>query len=269
MKFMIVAALSLAPLAPAQDCPNVSSSLIEDAPIYDISGSSLLTVLEIPFADDSLVGDWLSVKTTKEDPPELFRIVSNQYFAQGDTSVFTVAEDLENAGGSDWWLFDTMDVFSIVPSFEEADLVSAFCFGEASVCPCQAGGPGEGCALPQGTGVELTIEDFEPDCAGGGSAFFQGQGFPATTSPTVIAIRSPNVEPNPVVFGDGARCVGLPVVRFGAGAATGGFYTRSFSHGAGAGTFRYQLWFRSTPAAYCDPSAAFNLSNGLEITWPD
>ena len=45
MKFMIVAALSLAPLAPAQDCPNVSSSLIEDAPIYDISGSSLLTVL--------------------------------------------------------------------------------------------------------------------------------------------------------------------------------------------------------------------------------
>ena len=37
---------------------------------------------------------------------------------------------------------------------------------------------------------------------------------------------------------------------------------------AGQGTFYYQLWFRNTPVMFCDPAAAFNLSNGWELTWP-
>ena len=41
-----------------------------------------------------------------------------------------------------------------------------------------------------------------------------------------------------------------------------------FGHGAGAGTFHYQIWFRNQPIGFCDPVAAFNLSNGLTLTWP-
>jgi hypothetical protein len=42
-----------------------------------------------------------------------------------------------------------------------------------------------------------------------------------------------------------------------------------FGHGAmvGAGTFHYQIWYRSQPASYCDPLAAFNLSNGRSLVW--
>jgi hypothetical protein len=45
--------------------------------------------------------------------------------------------------------------------------------------------------------------------------------------------------------------------------------TNTFGHGAmaGTGTFFYQLWFRSTPTSYCDPTAAFNLSNGTFLDW--
>jgi len=28
-----------------------------------------------------------------------------------------------------------------------------------------------------------------------------------------------------------------------------------------------QLWFRNTPIMFCDPAAAFNLSNGKVLAW--
>ena len=48
--------------------------------------------------------------------------------------------------------------------------------------------------------------------------------------------------------------------------AGGGTIDMNLSHGAGAGTFGYQMWFRNQPASYCNPEA-FNLSNGLQLTW--
>jgi hypothetical protein len=84
----------------------------------------------------------------------------------------------------------------------------------------------------------------------------------------VVVIRAPGVEPVPVPLGDGLRCIGLAgLVRLGATSATNGVSRHPLNHGAGPGTFRYQLWYRSNPASYCDPAAAFNLSNGLSITW--
>jgi hypothetical protein len=71
------------------------------------------------------------------------------------------------------------------------------------------------------------------------------------------------------VFGDGLRCIGAPLVRLAATLASGGVSTHAFGHGpsAGAGTFYYQLWFRSTPLSYCDATSAFNLSSGVTLTW--
>ena len=81
-------------------------------------------------------------------------------------------------------------------------------------------------------------------------------------------MRSTTREPVPVVFGDGLRCVGLPIVRFGATLASWGSSSHRLEHGAGPGRFEYQLWFRNAPAAHCDPASAFSTSNGLSIAWP-
>ena len=98
----------------------------------------------------------------------------------------------------------------------------------------------------------------------------QGIGFPAMSTPAAIVIRASDVDgASPVVFGDGLRCVGAPIVRLSANFAFGGSSVHIFGHGtmAGSGTFYYQLWFRNTPIMFCDPAAAFNLSNGRTLIW--
>jgi hypothetical protein len=150
---------------------------------------------------------------------------------------------------------------------------SSFCDasdGSLVACPCANPGAGDaGCDLPQATGgVALAIEAFAPDFAGGGSAHLVGTGFPAMSSPAVVVIRSPSAV-GPVALGDGLRCIATTgLVRLGSQLASGGASDQTIGHGAGAGTFRYQLWFRSVPSTFCNPAAAFNLSNALQVTWP-
>ena len=141
----------------------------------------------------------------------------------------------------------------------------------AALIPQAYGGSGlGGCDLPQATGgIVISIEDFAPNGVGGGTASIVGSGYPPASSPGVTLIRSPAFQDPPVVFGDGLRCISSTgVVRIGAVLAGGGSSQHTVNHGAGAGTFYYQLWTRSLRATYCDPAAAFNLSNGLEIVWP-
>ena len=95
-------------------------------------------------------------------------------------------------------------------------------------------------------------------------------GFPAASSQAAVVIRASGLDPAaPVVFGDGLRCFVVPLVRLGAAFASAGTSTHTFGHGtmAGQGTFHYQLWFRNTPIMFCDPLAAFNLSNGHTLNW--
>jgi hypothetical protein len=48
---------------------------------------------------------------------------------------------------------------------------------------------------------------------------------------------------------------------------SGAFPSVSFAGGAVAGNTRYyQLWYRDGVVAFC-PTATFNLSNGLSLTW--
>jgi hypothetical protein len=154
----------------------------------------------------------------------------------------------------------------------EPEPYPAFCDasdGALASCPCAPGDPDSGCDLPQGTGgvrLDVLAQTSSPN-----GATLQGSGFNAAGSTAAVAIRSTSLDPaSPVVFGDGLRCVnGSPLVRLGAASALGGVSTHVFGHGAmaGAGTFYYQLWFRSNPSTYCDPSAAFNLSSGRTLTW--
>jgi len=142
--------------------------------------------------------------------------------------------------------------------------------GSLASCPCANPGDADtGCDIAQATGgVQLTVcaQETSPN----NRATVQGTGFSVAGSPTAIVIRATDLDNDtPVVFGDGLRCVGTPVVRLGAAFATNGTSTHTFGHGAmaGGGTFYYQLWFRNTPAMYCTPEA-FNLSNGATLNWP-
>jgi hypothetical protein len=149
----------------------------------------------------------------------------------------------------------------------------SYCYGTPADCPCGNGGAApSGCHLAQGNGgVFFDISNVTPDGMGGGTGLLTGTNFPSMGQPGVIAIRNVSPQLLPPPFGDGILCVGAAgIVRFGAGTAVNGTYTKAFTHGsmAGAGTFYYQLWFRNTPISFCDPTAAFNLSNGWELTWP-
>jgi hypothetical protein len=164
-----------------------------------------------------------------------------------------------------------------VDSFIEFHLAPAatpsFCDdgdGALATCPCaNPGAPDTGCDIQQGTGgvgLDLLSQETTPQ----NRVTWSGTGFPTTSTPASVVIRANELDPGaPVVFGDGLRCIGTPVVRLGAAFAVGGTATFTHGHGsmAGAGTFYYQLWFRNSPVMYCDPTAAFNLSNGRMLTW--
>jgi hypothetical protein len=148
------------------------------------------------------------------------------------------------------------------------EVPEALCFGNDVDCPCANGGlPDRGCENAATTGgVRLDVASFCPDGVGGGTATLVGTGFPTSASPTVIAIRGsgPGLAP----FGDGVLCLDTTTVRVDTSSASAGVSSQPMSHGAGTGTFFYQLWYRSNPRTYCDPTAAFNLSNATRITWP-
>jgi uncharacterized delta-60 repeat protein len=142
--------------------------------------------------------------------------------------------------------------------------------GALAECPCaNPGAPDSGCDVQQATGgvrLDVLAQVTAPQSA----ATLQGTGFPPAGEPIALVIRGDALDPaRPVAFGDGLRCIAASgLVRLAATAASAGTSMHAFGHGAGAGAFHYQLWFRNTPASYCDPAAAFNLSNGRTLVWP-
>lgn len=96
--------------------PDPSVVVLVDADIYDVDGGDLITVIANPFPDDSLIGHYVALHTGPRFTDEYFRIISNEHFDQWNISVFTVAEDLENVAGSNWWFYEEMSRFDIVGS---------------------------------------------------------------------------------------------------------------------------------------------------------
>jgi FG-GAP repeat len=153
-------------------------------------------------------------------------------------------------------------VFTLEPALR------SFC--DAGPCPCgNEGLTGRGCENARGTGgVRLDVAAYAPDAFGGGTADLVGTGFPSPGTPTVVIVRGVGFAPAPLALGDGLLCIDpAGLVRLRADTASGGTLTHALTHRAGAGTFDYQLWYRSEPASYCSPDA-FNLSNGASIAWP-
>ena len=160
-----------------------------------------------------------------------------------------------------------LELSAVFPSF--CDGVD----GALDECPCaNPGAPDSGCDIAQGTGgVSLRVLSQTTSPNG---ATLQGTGYSRNGAPTAIVLRSTGLDPEfAVAFGDGVRCLdATPLVRLSVDAPLRGVgqpSVHTIGHGvdAGAGTFYYQLWFRSDPSSFCDPSAAFNLSNGRSLTW--
>ena len=148
--------------------------------------------------------------------------------------------------------------------------------GSTSSCPCGSGDVQTGCDVPRpamqggGTTGGVSLNVVRQRCNPNRTTLVSA-GYPTLSMPSSVIFRSNGLDPQtPVVFGDGLRCVsGVGVVRVGGTTALAGSATHTFGHGTmvGAGTFFYQAWFRSFPASYCDPTAAFNLSSGLTLEW--
>jgi hypothetical protein len=194
----------------------------------------------------------------------VFSLTAYEDAARGGPALVVGGSVLEGNGTDDWY---------ITRWGRAVDLPDPFCFGDGTgdACPCgNLGAPGHGCDIPSGTGgIRLRAESWSPNFAGGGQVDFVGSGFPVMSEPAAHLIRSTSAQSPAAVFGDGLLCIApAGLVRLNATLASGGLSVNPTMHGAGAGTYHYQLWVRSFPISFCDPIAAYNLSNGVELTWP-
>jgi hypothetical protein len=149
--------------------------------------------------------------------------------------------------------------------------------GAHASCPClNVGDPDAGCDSPippmQGGGMTggIRLDVIAQQTSPANAVTLGGSGYPAGSTPGTVIIRSNSLDAAaPVVFGDGLRCIGLPLTRLGGAVASAGASTHAFGHSGmtGPGTFYYQIWYRSQPASFCDPVAEYNLSNGQTLVW--
>jgi hypothetical protein len=157
-------------------------------------------------------------------------------------------------------------------SFFSGPVGMPYCFGDGSGSPCPCGnqgGPGEGCASSSGAGAVLSavgsasvsVDDMVCEAAG------------AIPSQPALLFGADNAlnNGNGVPFGDGLRCAGGNVIRFGvmlpdaAGGASWGPGLGA-TGGWGVGDVRrFQVWYRDPSGGPC--GSGFNLSNGLEVTF--
>ncbi|MFN0241266.1 MAG: hypothetical protein ACKVWV_00055 [Planctomycetota bacterium] len=163
--------------------------------------------------------------------------------------------------------------FGSVTVFVKPSAGIPYCFGDGTgtACPCaNVGSAGHGCNISQATGgVCLSAQNFAPNGSGGGSVDLLGTNFDPATSPLVLATASQEYAGgiNGVPFADGLLCIGSPFLRKGTTVAQDGKVMIHLVHVDGRGRWNYQLRFRNSPIAFCDPTQAFNLSNGVTLTW--
>jgi hypothetical protein len=177
-----------------------------------------------------------------------------------------------------------LELFANKPCVKCVSCDPGFCSGSdgsLASCPCGPGNSDSGCDSPipamQGGGLTggISLVALVQQTTPNNRVTTRSTGFPTGSTPGGVMFRNNGIDPSsPIVFGDGIRCVDAAAspttfVRIGGALAIGGTMINTFGHGAmaGTGSFFYQLWYRSAPASYCDPTAAFNLSNGAVLDW--
>ncbi len=161
--------------------------------------------------------------------------------------------------------------------FEFTPRISSFCFGDGSgaACPCgneaPAGSAG-GCLASLGL-AGILVGVGEPRLSAD-TFVLQASSLPPSASALYFQGTHAIDGGAGAAFGDGLRCVGGSIVRLGARISVGG--ASHYPSGgrasiaqvggvASPGVRTYQVWYRNG-AAYCTP-AAFNLTNGVSVSW--
>jgi hypothetical protein len=169
-------------------------------------------------------------------------------------------------------------VFLLPPGGPEA---GPFCFGDGGTgaCPCNnAGSAGHGCANSQNAAGALltTSGTTSPD-----TLMMTSSGeLPTSLS---ILLQGDTDMANPVVFGDGLRCVGGVLMRLFQASAPGGVASfppvgapsisaRSAALGdpiAPGSTRSYQVYYRDPDLNFCaaPPGNTYNVSNAQRVIW--
>ena len=162
-----------------------------------------------------------------------------------------------------------------VPDSCEGTVGDAVCFGDGTgaACPCgNFGAGGHGCAnSEQGVGAELAAYGTtNPDEVALDATFLR-------TATLTVFFKSGVGLAVPAPYGDGLRCIGGSMKRFGAQVGVNGTATFPGSSGTtlsaaggnvpGSGQVAYyQALYRDGAAAYCPPGLV-NATNAVRIVW--
>jgi len=161
--------------------------------------------------------------------------------------------------------------------YEFTPRIQPFCSGDgsAAACPCgnqaPAGSQG-GCLNSLGLSA-LLAGDGDPSLSGD-TFVLQASALPQTASALYFQGTSATNGGTGSAFGDGLRCAGGSVVRLGTRISVGGASSCPSPGGASIsqvggisspGVRTYQVWYRNS-AGFCTP-AAFNLTNGVSVSW--
>jgi len=240
------------------------------------------------FDDDSGAGSRLFVGSNAQGVLRSFDGASWSSRAVGSASGIDrldVAEGL--VGGDALVVCGSVTTFEGLPSQNIGVLrgcadTQSFCAGDSTgavACPCaNSGSPGRGCENASATGGALLTANgaTQPD-----TLVLSAVG--ARPSALCVFVQGSTELAQPVVFGDGLRCVGGSLLRLytktavlGATSAPapGDFTIRQRALNLGQpivlGTTRtYQLYYRDVSTTFCAaPIGGFaNLSNALRVVW--
>jgi FG-GAP repeat len=185
-----------------------------------------------------------------------------------------------------------IDAGSVIAGAVQADTTAGANSGAAYAFPAQPGAgtqfcAGDGSGTPCPCANENDGSNGFAGCANGthaGGASLSGTGSPSVSNDTVVLTASGLQAGQPglffradnainaglgVIFGDGLRCAGGNLIRLGVVPSNAsGTAVTSFPLGSGlaAGDVkRYQYWYRNPTGSPC--GAAFNLTNGYELSW--
>jgi len=157
-------------------------------------------------------------------------------------------------------------------TLETGPVADYLCFGDGTdvVCPCgNNGAPGEGCANSTGSGSLLTITGSASVSAN--DMVLTSTGSPANKPGVFFQGDALENGGMGVPFGDGVRCIGGTLQRFGvvftdaSGGATVNYSSIPGNAAAPGDTLYYQWWHRDPNNGPC--SGGFNVSNAGRVVW--
>ncbi len=237
--------------------------------VTTVTGSNVDQLTHLVYRFDFMAGQerlqlWLDPVVAHPDTPADIDVMVHDF--RFNEIGFKSGNPINNMHG---WLFD-----GILLETPVGGAGTAFCFGDGSAiqCPCannSAAGSGAGCQNGSGTGAQILANGAAS--LGNDTLMLFASG--ATPNQPGLYFQGDNAIAggSGVTFGDGLRCTGGGVVRLQVAVAdSNGDSATTIAIGAAAGVVagdvrRYQLWYRDPALTPC--GSAFNLSNGLEVTW--